>query len=135
MKLKIKTNSNNYSVIIGKNICSKINKLILNERIYSQKFLLVYDSKIPTQMVKSIIGKPAFGPTQSEGSSLIGRRSLYVVNKIKKGEEFSRINLKSIRPGNGLKPKLIKTIFGLKASRDIDFGEPLDFSMIENYIN
>ena len=57
MKLKIKTNSNNYSVIIGKNICSKINKLILNERIYSQKFLLVYDSKIPTQMVKSIIGK------------------------------------------------------------------------------
>ena len=88
-----------------------------------------------SKKVKSIIGKPAFGPTQSEGSSLIGRRSLYVVNKIKKGEEFSRINLKSIRPGNGLKPKLIKTIFGLKASRDIDFGEPLDFSMIENYIN
>jgi len=57
MKLKIKTNINNYSVIIGKNLCSKINKLISNERIYSQKFLLVYDSKVPTQMIKSIIGR------------------------------------------------------------------------------
>ena len=57
MKLKIKTNSNNYSVIIGKNLCSRINKIILSEKIYSQKFLLVYDSKVPTQMIKSIIGR------------------------------------------------------------------------------
>ena len=57
MKLKVKTNINNYSVIIGKNLCSKINKMILNERIYSQKYLLVYDSKVPSQMVKSILGK------------------------------------------------------------------------------
>ena len=57
MKLKIKTNINNYSVIIGKNLCSKIDKMILNERIYSQKFLLVYDSKVPAQMIKSIISR------------------------------------------------------------------------------
>ncbi len=57
MKLKVKTDTNNYSVIIGKNLCSKINKIILNEKIYSQKFLLVYDSKVPTQMIKSIISK------------------------------------------------------------------------------
>ena len=57
MKLKVKTNLNNYSVIIGKNLCSKINKMILNERIYSQKYLLVYDSKVPSQMVKSILSK------------------------------------------------------------------------------
>ncbi len=55
MKLKVKTNVNNYSVIIGKNLCSKINKIILDERIYSQKFLLVYDSKVPIQMVESIL--------------------------------------------------------------------------------
>ena len=48
MKLKVKTNKNNYSIIIGKNLCSKIYKIILNERIYSQKFLLVYDSKVPS---------------------------------------------------------------------------------------
>ncbi len=57
MKLKIKTNINSYSVIIGKNLCSKLNRIILNEKIYSQKFLLVYDSKVPIQMIKSIVGR------------------------------------------------------------------------------
>ena len=57
MKLKVKTNKNNYSIIIGKNLCSKIYKIILNERMYSQKFLLVYDSKVPAQMIKSIISR------------------------------------------------------------------------------
>ena len=57
MKLKIKTNKNYYSVIIGKNICSKINQMILNEKIYSQKFLLVYDSKVPIKMIKSIVSR------------------------------------------------------------------------------
>jgi len=57
MKLKVKTNINNYNIVIGKNLCTKINKIILNERIYSQKFLLVYDSKVPTQMIKSIISR------------------------------------------------------------------------------
>ena len=31
MKLKVKTNKNNYNIIIGKNLCSKINKIILEE--------------------------------------------------------------------------------------------------------
>ena len=57
MKLKVKTNKNKYSIIIGKNLCSKIYKIILNERMYSQKFLLVYDSKVPAQMIKSIISR------------------------------------------------------------------------------
>ena len=57
MKLKVKTKINNYNIIIGKNLCSKINKIILNERIYSRKFLLVYDSKVPAQMIKSITSR------------------------------------------------------------------------------
>ena len=55
MKLKVKTNKNSYSVIVGKNLCSKIDKIIFNERIRSKKFLLIYDSKVPTQMIKSIV--------------------------------------------------------------------------------
>ena len=35
MKLKVKNNINDYSIIIGKNLCSKINRIIFNERIYS----------------------------------------------------------------------------------------------------
>ena len=57
MKLKVKTKINNYSVIVGKNLCLKIDKLILKERIYPQKFLLVYDSKVPAKMIGSIVSK------------------------------------------------------------------------------
>ena len=57
MKLKVKTNINSYSVIIGKNLCSRISKIILDERIYSQKFLLIYDSRVPTRMIKSILSR------------------------------------------------------------------------------
>ena len=57
MKLKVKTKINNYSVIVGKNLCSKVNKIISNERIYSKKFLLIYDGNVPTQMIKCIVNK------------------------------------------------------------------------------
>ena len=88
---------------------------------------LVEESK----KINSILGNPAFGPTNAESISLTGRRSLYVVDKIRKGQEFSNKNIKSIRPGNGLKPKLLEKIIGLKASRDIEFGEPLDLNMVD----
>lgn len=88
---------------------------------------LVEESK----KINSILGNPAFGPTNAESISLTGRRSLYVVDKIRKGQEFSYKNIKSIRPGNGLKPKLLEKIIGLKASRDIEFGEPLDLNMVD----
>ena len=94
MKLKVKTNTSNYSIIIGRNLCSKINKIILNERIYSQKFLLVYDSKIPTQMVKSIIGK--FNKKRIEKKKIVFNeksKNLKTVNsilKILEKKNFSR---------------------------------------------
>ena len=57
MKLKVKTKINSYSVVVGENLCSKVNKIISNERIYSKRFLIVYDSKVPAKMVNSILNK------------------------------------------------------------------------------
>ena len=45
---------------------------------------LVEESK----KINSIIGNPAFGPTNAESISSKGRRSLYVVKKIRKGQGF-----------------------------------------------
>ena len=42
-------------MIVGKNLCSKVSKIISNERIYSKKFLLIYDSNVPTRMIQSIV--------------------------------------------------------------------------------
>ena len=87
---------------------------------------LVNESK----SIKSILGSPSFHPTKSESSSLSGRRSLYAIRDIKKGEIFTKKNIKSIRPGRGMKPKFIDKILGLKAKKDIRFGDPLSEEMI-----
>ncbi|WP_193369830.1 pseudaminic acid synthase [Pelagibius marinus] len=77
------------------------------------------------------VGAPAYEPTRSEASVLRNRRSLYVVAPVAKGEAFSYENVRSIRPGNGMKPKYLDVVVGRKAARDLAFGEPLDASMIE----
>ena len=52
-------------------------------------------------------------------------RSLYVVKDIKKGEKFTKENVKSIRPSNGLHPKYYEEILGKNAARDLPFGTAL----------
>ena len=91
---------------------------------------LVYETK----EVREALGNPAFGPIDSEKLILGSRRSLYSVQNISKGDLFTKNNIKSIRPGKGLKPKYFSSVIGKKASRDISYGEPLSFEMIEDQI-
>lgn len=83
------------------------------------------------RMARQTIGSPAFAPTKSEAIVLKNRRSLYVVAPVAKGEVFTSENVRSIRPGYGLKPKHLEAVIGRVAARDIPFGEPLEVSMIE----
>ena len=53
------------------------------------------------------------------------RRSLFVAQDIKAGEIFTELNIRSVRPGNGLHPKYLNDILGRKAIRDIAKGEPI----------
>jgi pseudaminic acid synthase len=53
------------------------------------------------------------------------RRSLYAVRDIKEGEEFSMENIKSIRPGYGLPPKMLPELIGKSARKAFRRGEPL----------
>lgn len=52
-------------------------------------------------------------------------RSLFVVERIKKGEVFTPRNIRSIRPNNGLHPKFYDEILGKTAKKDLEFGHPL----------
>jgi pseudaminic acid synthase len=83
------------------------------------------------KVAQSAIGVPTFGSTESEASVLRNRRSLYVVKPIAKGETFTNENVRSIRPANGLPPKHLSSILGARATRNLSFGEPLSFEMIE----
>ena len=84
-----------------------------------------------SRFAQATVGIPTFGPTKSEASVLKNRRSLYVVKGIAKGETLTLDNIRSIRPANGLKPKYFDSVIGRKVVRDINFGEPLSFEMID----
>lgn len=58
-------------------------------------------------------------------------RSVFVTKDIKKGEVFTRENIRIIRPGHGLHPKYYETIIGKIANKDIKKGTPLEFSLVE----
>ena len=77
-------------------------------------------------------GKISYGPSKNELPSLQFRRSIYVSVDIKKGERFSKSNIKVIRPGLGLEPKYYKHILGKKSLVNIKFATPLKWKYIKN---
>jgi len=71
------------------------------------------------------IGHPTYDLQGCEQGSIAFRRSVYVVRDVRAGEELTRENVRSIRPGNGLPPKHLPEVLGRRASRDLKRGEPL----------
>ncbi len=57
-------------------------------------------------------------------------RSLYASRDIQKGEPFTKENIKSIRPGDGLHPKYFEEILGKTAATNIKAGTPLSYDMV-----
>lgn len=80
--------------------------------------------------VERALGKASFGPTEREVASKAFRRSLFVVEDVKAGDVFTSRNVRSIRPGAGLAPKHYDEILGKHATRDIERGTPVDWSMV-----
>ena len=78
-----------------------------------------------------IMGTVHYGTqTPAEEHNRQFRRSLFVVKNIKKGEEFSPENVRSIRPAFGLQTKYFDEIIGKKATQDIEIGTPLGWDLI-----
>jgi N-acetylneuraminate synthase len=78
------------------------------------------------------IGRIQYGPSESEKGSLVFRRSLYVVEDIKKGEMFSSVNVRAIRPGLGLSPKHYNNVLTNRVARkDIQKGTALQWDLVE----
>lgn len=80
---------------------------------------------------EQMMGTPTYGISSQEESSVVFRRSIFAVSDMKKGDIFTKENIRIIRPGYGIKPKYITDILGQKADRDIAYGTPMSFDMLE----
>ncbi|WP_445505601.1 pseudaminic acid synthase [Niallia sp. 03091] len=83
-----------------------------------------------TERAWQAIGQVTYGPTEKEKSSLKFRRSIYVAKDIKAGEEFTKENIKVIRPGYGLAPKYYEEVLGRKAKNNLSKGTPLRLQLL-----
>ncbi len=80
----------------------------------------------------NLLGKKSFFRNKSENKSKVFRRSIFAIKNIKKGEKFSKDNIRVIRPGYGLMPKYFNKILNKKSPMNISKDEPLRRSVLKN---
>ena len=79
----------------------------------------------------NLLGKNYFFRNKIENKSKIFRRSIFTIKDIKKGEKFSKDNIKVVRPGYGIEPKYFNKILNKKSPVNINKHEPLKAHMIK----
>lgn len=83
------------------------------------------------RVIEKALGLETYKLTDKQIKSRESSRSLFVVNDINKGGIFTKNNLKSVRPGNGLHTRYYEDILGKKARVDIEKGTPITWDFIE----
>jgi pseudaminic acid synthase len=78
------------------------------------------------------LGRVYFGLSVKEQASRRFRRSLFVVADVKQGEIFTRDNVRSIRPADGLHTRHLLEVLGKRAARDVERGTPLSWDLLLN---
>lgn len=82
------------------------------------------------RVVEKGLGKVHYGCSEREAVSRKFRRSLFVVQDMDAGEEFSAENIRSIRPGYGLAPKYLSEIVGRRTAVAVSRGTPLSWDLV-----
>jgi N-acetylneuraminate synthase len=82
------------------------------------------------RVVEKGLGKVHYGCSEREAVSRKFRRSLFVVQDMEAGEEFSAENIRSIRPGYGLAPKYLSEIVGRRTAVAVSRGTPLSWDLV-----
>jgi len=123
------------AVSLGARIVEK--HFILDKSIGGPDAAFSIEPKEFKQMVDSIreveksLGQVTYEINDKVKASRVFARSLFVVENIKKGELLTNINIKSIRPSDGLHPKHYNEVLGKKAKTNIGKGTPLSWDLIE----
>jgi len=82
------------------------------------------------RVAEKSLGEIHFGSVGRETATLAFRRSLFVVQDVRKGEVFTAENVRSIRPGHGIHTRHLPEILGRQAVRDVERGTPLSWDLV-----
>lgn len=124
------------SVALGAKIIEK--HFILDKSIGGADASFSLDVQEFADMVSSVrdaekaIGRVSYNiGKKATNLSKLASRSLFIVQDVKKGEELTENNIRSIRPGNGIHPKYYNEILGRKFVIDQKEGTPLSFDFFK----
>ncbi len=81
-------------------------------------------------LIAKSLGKITFGYSLNEKKSIKFRRSIYAIENIKKGDLFSKKNIRIIRPGYGVHPRYFEKLIGKKSPKEFLYGDRLDNSVL-----
>ena len=75
--------------------------------------------------VKKMYKSKNYFKSEEELKNTLYRRSIYAIKDIKKGELFSKYNVKCLRPRLGLEPKYFSSLLSKRSKRNISYGTPI----------
>ena len=85
------------------------------------------------RVVEQALGKhDNYVISEKEAKSKAFRRSLFAVKDIQAGEAFTPDNVRCIRPGHGLPPRLLEQVLDSEAVCDIKRGTPLSMDHLQS---
>ncbi len=123
------------SVSLGGKIIEKHIKLKKSAETLDSFFSLDEDKfKILVQDVRILdkaLGKINYKVTPSARSSMASKSSIYVFKDIKKGDVFSKDNIKVVRPGYSIHPKFYESFLGKSSCKDLCVGDRLSLDFID----
>ncbi|MEM7102975.1 MAG: pseudaminic acid synthase [Bacteroidota bacterium] len=76
------------------------------------------------------LGNVFYGVTEAEKESLKHKRSIYVVKDVMPGDLISPVNIKVIRPANGLPPVMFDQVIGKQFIKPVKAGTALTLDVI-----
>lgn len=83
------------------------------------------EMSVAIRTAEKAMGNVSYELTPDEENSLKFRKSLWVAEDIKAGEQFTHTNIRSIRPGQGLHPRYLSQIIGKVSNVALSKGTPL----------
>lgn len=76
------------------------------------------------------LGQITYGGTEAEQKSKAFRRSIYIARDMHAGDVLSTENIRLVRPGHGLPPKVFNLVVGRRIGRDARAGTPLTWDLL-----